>query len=128
MNVTDKAYRLLNRQLRRLATSRDIRTRLKKLSPHTAESEWESNGKVDVNIDNDTTGRINAFGHELIHILYEHRYEGLPYELEEPQVEALEKGWMEYLQGDKRRMEWWRRTVRRYLNQRHKKGGYGKTR
>lgn len=113
MTADDRAFRLLNRQLQRLLKSRDLHARFKRLWPNTASSEWELHGKrLDVDVDPDTTGKIPALGHELLHLLYEARYDGLPYELEEPQVQALEEGWLKFLQKDKRRMMWWRHRVR----------------
>ena len=112
MNQEKKDLRNLNRRLHRMVETGDIKSKLRTLSPHLAESEKEGN-KIRCKIDPETSGEIPALIHELLHWVFEKETDSVPYEIHEPWIAATEKQLFEFLQEDKRRMNWWRKTVRR---------------
>lgn len=105
------AYWHLNKLLKSLAMAKKVTARLKKLTPHMAESAWDDK-RIDIIIDVDTTGKVPAYVHELFHLYLDDKLPDFQGDVIETIVQALENELVNFLQQDKRRMNWWRKQVR----------------
>lgn len=112
MTKDDRELRKLNRALQRYVQRTDIRSKLKKLSPHSAESTQEGQ-KLKTLLDQDQVGRIPGFIHEILHWYYEKETAHVPYAIHELWITATERQLHEFLSKDKRRINYWRKVCRR---------------
>lgn len=117
MTNDNKDVRKLNRQLQRFARRTDIKAKMAKMGPHVAESEKEGN-RVRMKIDPDTAPKIQSYIHELLHWLWEKETSTTPYSIHERWILASETQLWEFISGDKRRVNWWRREVNYYTRKR----------
>ena len=107
MTNDDREWRKLNRALQRFYCRTDIQSKLATLFPNSAESEKEGD-KITTKLDSDLTGRIPGFIHEILHWYYERETADVPYAIHEGWIASTERSLCEFLQKDKRRMNWWR--------------------
>lgn len=114
MTPDDKEVRKLNRALQRFVHRTDIRAKLGKTGPHVAESEKKGD-RLKMVIDPDTAPKVQSFIHELLHWFFEKQTEGVAYTIHEPWIQATENQLWEFISRDKRRVAWWRKTVKAFV-------------